>query len=43
MGMKFCQSLLTLRKNSINYSSHLIDHAAAILDLDNSLMVHKSH
>ncbi|XP_060741894.1 cytosolic carboxypeptidase 4 isoform X1 [Tachysurus vachellii] len=43
MGMKFCQSLLTLRKNSINYSSHLIGHAAAILDLDNGLMDHKSH
>ncbi|KAF5880146.1 cytosolic carboxypeptidase 4-like, partial [Clarias magur] len=43
MGMKFCQSLVTLRKNSINYSSRLIGHAAAILDLDNGLMDHKSH
>ncbi|XP_053538244.1 cytosolic carboxypeptidase 4 isoform X1 [Ictalurus punctatus] len=43
MGMKFCQSLLTLRKNSINYNSRLIEQAAAILDLDNGLMDHKSH
>ncbi|KAM9470800.1 cytosolic carboxypeptidase 4 isoform 2-T2 [Clarias gariepinus] len=43
MGIKFCQSLVTLRKNSINYSSRLIGHAAAILDLDNGLMDHKSH
>ncbi|XP_058252240.1 cytosolic carboxypeptidase 4 isoform X2 [Hemibagrus wyckioides] len=43
MGMKFCQSLLMLRKNSINYSSRLIGHAAAILDLDNGPMDHKSH
>ncbi|XP_060782748.1 cytosolic carboxypeptidase 4 [Neoarius graeffei] len=43
MGMKFCQSLLTLRKNSINYNSRLIVHAAAILELDSSLMDHKSH
>ncbi|XP_062856327.1 cytosolic carboxypeptidase 4 [Trichomycterus rosablanca] len=43
MGVNFCQSLLTLRKNSINYNSRLISHAAAILDMDNSLMDHKSH
>ncbi|KAB5571666.1 hypothetical protein PHYPO_G00227650 [Pangasianodon hypophthalmus] len=43
MGMKFCQSLLTLGKNSINYNSRLVSHAAAILDLDNGLMDHKSH
>ncbi|XP_046706488.1 cytosolic carboxypeptidase 4 isoform X2 [Silurus meridionalis] len=43
MGMKFCQSLLTLTKNTISYNSRVIGHAAAILDLENSRMDHKSH
>ncbi|XP_049339940.1 cytosolic carboxypeptidase 4 isoform X2 [Astyanax mexicanus] len=43
MGQNFCQSLLTLRKNAISYNSRLVSHAAAILDLDNSLLDHKSH
>ncbi|XP_046872476.1 cytosolic carboxypeptidase 4-like [Hypomesus transpacificus] len=41
MGLKFCQSLLSLRRNT---SSRLLssDHAA-ILDLDHSSLDHKSH
>ncbi|KAL6480708.1 hypothetical protein MHYP_G00117410 [Metynnis hypsauchen] len=42
-GQNFCQSLLTLRKNTINYNSRLFSHAAAILDLDSGLLDHKSH
>ncbi|KAL7885302.1 hypothetical protein AOLI_G00055970 [Acnodon oligacanthus] len=42
-GQNFCQSLLTLRKNTINYNSRLFSHAAAILDLDGGLLDHKSH
>ncbi|XP_076878694.1 cytosolic carboxypeptidase 4-like [Brachyhypopomus gauderio] len=43
MGMRFCQSLLTLRKNNILYSSELITHAGSILDLDSGLLDHNSH
>uniref|UniRef100_A0A3B4E4Q3 tubulin-glutamate carboxypeptidase n=1 Tax=Pygocentrus nattereri TaxID=42514 RepID=A0A3B4E4Q3_PYGNA len=42
-GQNFCQSLLALRKNTINYNSRLLSHAAAILDLDSGLLDHKSH
>ncbi|XP_051545633.1 cytosolic carboxypeptidase 4-like [Myxocyprinus asiaticus] len=43
MGMKFSQSLLTLRKNSINYNCRLIHHAPALLDLDDRVLDHKSN
>ncbi|KAK7121699.1 hypothetical protein R3I93_022703 [Phoxinus phoxinus] len=43
MGMKFSQSLLTLRRNSIHYNSRLIHHAPALLDLDDRLLDHKSN
>ncbi|XP_051739978.1 cytosolic carboxypeptidase 4 isoform X2 [Ctenopharyngodon idella] len=43
MGMKFSQSLLTLRRNSIHYNSRLIQHAPALLDLDDRLLDHKSN
>ncbi|KAA0724557.1 Cytosolic carboxypeptidase 4 [Triplophysa tibetana] len=43
MGMKFSQSLLTLRRNSIQYSSRLIHNASALLDLDDRLLDHKSN
>ncbi|XP_030643627.1 cytosolic carboxypeptidase 4 [Chanos chanos] len=42
MGMKFCQSLLTLRRSTMLYSSRLISHASNLLDLDDSLLDHKS-
>uniref|UniRef100_A0A9J8AAJ0 tubulin-glutamate carboxypeptidase n=1 Tax=Cyprinus carpio carpio TaxID=630221 RepID=A0A9J8AAJ0_CYPCA len=43
MGMKFSQSLLTLRRNAIHYNSRLIHHASALLDLDDRLLDHKSN
>ncbi|XP_016123013.1 cytosolic carboxypeptidase 1-like [Sinocyclocheilus grahami] len=43
MGMKFGQSLLTLRRNAIHYNSRLIHHASALLDLDDRLLDHKSN
>jgi len=43
MGMKFSQSLLTLRRNSIHYNSRLIHQAPALLDLDDGLLDHKSN
>ncbi|XP_067292754.1 cytosolic carboxypeptidase 4 isoform X3 [Pseudorasbora parva] len=43
MGMKFSQSLLTLRRNSIHYNRRLIHHAPALLDLDDRLLDHKSN
>ncbi|XP_057186317.1 cytosolic carboxypeptidase 4 isoform X2 [Triplophysa rosa] len=43
MGMKFSQSLLTLRRNSIHYTSRLIHNASALLDLDDRLLDHKSN
>ncbi|XP_051979103.1 cytosolic carboxypeptidase 4-like isoform X2 [Xyrauchen texanus] len=43
MGMKFSQSLLTLRKNSLLYNSRLIHHASALLDLNNQVVDHKSN
>ncbi|XP_048015301.1 cytosolic carboxypeptidase 4 isoform X3 [Megalobrama amblycephala] len=43
MGMKFSQSLLTLRRNSIHYNTRLIQHAPALLDLDDRLLDHKSN
>ncbi|XP_073798977.1 cytosolic carboxypeptidase 4 isoform X9 [Danio rerio] len=43
MGLKFSQSLLTLRRNSAHYSSRLIQHTSALLDLDDRLLPHKSN
>ncbi|KAK2867030.1 hypothetical protein Q8A67_025147 [Cirrhinus molitorella] len=43
MGMKFSQSLLTLRRNAIHYNSRLIHNASALLDLDDRLLDHKSN
>ncbi|XP_052400604.1 cytosolic carboxypeptidase 4 isoform X2 [Carassius gibelio] len=43
MGMKFSQSLLTLRSNTIHYNSHLIHHTYALLDVDDRLLNHKSN
>uniref|UniRef100_A0A673L3I5 Cytosolic carboxypeptidase 4-like n=1 Tax=Sinocyclocheilus rhinocerous TaxID=307959 RepID=A0A673L3I5_9TELE len=43
MGMKFGQSILTLRRNAIHYNSHPIHHASALLDLDDRLLDHKSN
>ncbi|XP_026116706.1 cytosolic carboxypeptidase 1-like [Carassius auratus] len=43
MGMKFSQSLLTLRSNTIHYNSHLIPHTYALLDVDDRLLNHKSN
>ncbi|KAM6973388.1 cytosolic carboxypeptidase 4 [Aplochiton taeniatus] len=40
MGLKFCQSLLSLQRNtSMPYNRRLINH----IDLDHSLLDHKSH
>uniref|UniRef100_A0A672L362 tubulin-glutamate carboxypeptidase n=1 Tax=Sinocyclocheilus grahami TaxID=75366 RepID=A0A672L362_SINGR len=43
MGMKFSQSLLTLRSNAIHYNSRLIHHAYALLDLDDRLLHNNSN
>ncbi|KAG5849110.1 hypothetical protein ANANG_G00106540 [Anguilla anguilla] len=43
MGLKFCQSLLSLRRNTLIYSRKFFNHASALLDLDDSLLDHKSH
>ncbi|KAG7468180.1 hypothetical protein MATL_G00140060, partial [Megalops atlanticus] len=43
MGLKFCQSLLSLRRNTLLYSRKFFNHASALLDLDDSLLDHKSH
>ncbi|KAI1904526.1 hypothetical protein AGOR_G00006550 [Albula goreensis] len=43
MGLKFCQSLLPLRMNTLLYSPKLFNHASALLDLDQSPLHHKSH
>lgn len=43
MGMKFSQSLLTLRSNAIHYNSRLIHHTYALLDVDDRLLNHKSN
>ncbi|XP_036391733.1 cytosolic carboxypeptidase 4-like isoform X2 [Megalops cyprinoides] len=43
MGLKFCQSLLPLRINSLLCSRKLLGHASALLQLDDSPLDHKSH
>ncbi|KAJ8412935.1 hypothetical protein AAFF_G00105170 [Aldrovandia affinis] len=43
MGLKFCQSLLSLRRNTLLYNRKFFNHASALLDLDDSLLDHKSH
>ncbi|XP_028814191.1 cytosolic carboxypeptidase 4-like [Denticeps clupeoides] len=43
MGQKFCQSLLILCRNRLDYNSKIISHVSALLDLDDSPLDHKSH
>ncbi|XP_066558023.1 cytosolic carboxypeptidase 4 isoform X2 [Amia ocellicauda] len=43
MGLNLCQSLMSLKKNTLVYSKKLISHASALLDLDDNLLDHKSH
>nr|XP_015198902.1 PREDICTED: cytosolic carboxypeptidase 4 isoform X2 [Lepisosteus oculatus] len=43
MGAKFCQSLLSLKGNTLLYSKKLIKHASALLNLDDNILDHKSH
>ncbi|KAJ8417434.1 hypothetical protein AAFF_G00286610 [Aldrovandia affinis] len=43
MGLKFCQSLLPLRMNTLLYSPKLLSHASTLLDLDHNQLNHKSH
>ncbi|XP_061101791.1 cytosolic carboxypeptidase 4-like isoform X2 [Conger conger] len=42
-GLRFCQSLLSLRRNTLISSRKFFSHASALLDLDDSLLDHKSH
>nr|XP_023669821.1 cytosolic carboxypeptidase 4-like [Paramormyrops kingsleyae] len=43
MGLKFCQSLLPLRRNSILHSRKLISQPSLLYDLYNGLQDHQSH
>uniref|UniRef100_A0A8C9WT03 tubulin-glutamate carboxypeptidase n=1 Tax=Scleropages formosus TaxID=113540 RepID=A0A8C9WT03_SCLFO len=43
MGMKFCQSLLSLRRSTMLYNRKLISQPCTLYDLDDKLQDHKSH